>query len=267
MDVMKSIFRLLICFFSLLNSIELKSQTEKVIETPFDGGEWFEFRIYYGFFNASYASIKLENDTINNIPVLHSMGYGKTTGLARWFFKVDDYYESYFDREKIIPYKFIRNIYEGGYTKNIEINFNQEKLIATINDKKKNTITKLPFNYNAQDLVSSFYYLRKYFPRDKFKINESFVINMFFDNDNYVFKLKYLGNEVIDSKFGKIECLKFIPMVQSGRIFKEQESVTIWISNDKNRIPIRVQADVIVGSIKADLDNFKNLKYPFKIKF
>ena len=90
---------------------------------------------------------------------------------------------------------------------------------------------------------------------------------MFFDNDNYVFKLKYLGNEVIDSKFGKIECLKFIPMVQSGRIFKEQESVTIWISNDKNRIPIRVQADVIVGSIKADLDNFKNLKYPFKIKF
>ena len=142
-----------------------------------------------------------------------------------------------------------------------------DHLVENINDKKKNTITKLPFNYNAQDLVSSFYYLRKYFPRDEFKINESFVINMFFDNDNYVFKLKYLGNEVIDSKFGKIECLKFIPMVQSGRIFKEQESVTIWISNDKNRIPIRVQADVIVGSIKADLDNFKNLKYPFKIKF
>ena len=110
-------------------------------------------------------------------------------------------------------------------------------------------------------------YLRKYFPRDEFKINESFVINMFFDNDNYVFKLKYLGKELVETKFGKIECLKFIPMVQSGRIFKEQESVTIWISNDKNRIPIRVQADVIVGSIKADLENFKNLKYPFKIKF
>ena len=264
---MKKFFRLLIFFYSLFGAIELRSQTEKIIETPFYGEEWFEFRIYYGFFNASYASIKLKNDTINNIPVFHSMGYGKTTGLARWFFKVDDYYESYFDREKIIPYKFIRNIYEGGYTKNIEINFDQEKLIANINDKKNNTITKLPFNYNAQDLVSSFYYLRKYFPRNEFKLNESFVINMFFDNDNYIFKLKYLGKEIIDSKFGKIECLKFIPMVQSGRIFKEQESVTIWISNDKNRIPIRVQADVIVGSIKADLENFKNLKYPFKINF
>jgi len=98
-------------------------------------------------------------------------------------------------------------------------------------------------------------------------MNESFNINMFFDNENYVFKLKYLGKEVIDSKFGDVECLKFTPIVQSGRIFKEQESVTIWISNDKNRIPIRVQADVIVGSIKADLENFKNFNYPFKIKF
>ncbi len=264
---MKKVFRLFIIFIILINVFELRSQTEKVVDTPFKDGEWFEFRIYYGFFNASYASIKLEQDTINNIPVFHSKGYGKTTGIARWFFKLEDHYESYFDKEKIIPYKFIRNIYEGGYTKNVEINFDQEELIANINNKKKKIKTDVPFKINAQDLVSSFYYLRKFYPRDKMKMNESFNINMFFDNENYVFKLKYLGKEVIDSKFGDIECLKFIPIVQSGRIFKEQESVTIWISNDKNRIPIRVQADVIVGSIKADLENFKNLKYPFKIKF
>ena len=249
---MKKVFRLFIIFISLITVFESRSQTEKIIDTPFKDGEWFEFRIYYGFFNASYASIK---------------GYGKTTGLARWFFKLEDHYESYFNKEKIIPYKFIRNIYEGGYTKNVEINFNQEKLIANITDKKKKTKIEVPFNINAQDLVSSFYYLRKYFPSNEIKINESFVINMFFDNENYVFKLKFLGKEIVDSKFGNIECLKFIPIVQSGRIFKEQESVTIWISNDRNRIPIRVQADVIVGSIKADLENFKNLKYPFKIKF
>ena len=88
---------------------------------------------------------------------------------------------------------------------------------------------------------------------------------MFFDNDNYIFKLKYLGKEIIDSKFGKIECLKFIPMVQSGRIFKEQESVTLWVSDDNNRLPIRLQADILIGSIKADLERFKNLKHPFEI--
>ncbi len=264
---MKKVLSLLILFFILINVFELKSQTKKIIDTPFKDGEWFEFRIHYGFFNTSYASIKLKKDTLNDIPVFHSKGYGKTTGIARWFFKVEDHYESYFDKKKIMPYKFIRNIYEGGYTKNIEINFNHDMQIAHINDKKKKTKSEIPFKINAQDIVSSFYYLRKFYPRDKKDINESFNINMFFDSENYIFKLKYLGKEIIESKFGDIECLKFIPIVQSGRIFKEQESITIWISNDKNRIPIRVQADVIVGSIKAELENFKNLKYPFKIKF
>ena len=97
------------------------------------------------------------------------------------------------------------------------------------------------------------------------KINESFDINMFFDNENYVFKLKFLGFETIRSKFGRIKCMKFRPMVQSGRVFEEQESVTLWVSEDKNRLPIRLQADILVGSIKADLENFKNLKYPFEI--
>jgi len=80
-----------------------------------------------------------------------------------------------------------------------------------------------------------------------------------------VFKLKYLGKEIVNSKFGKINCLKFRPVVQSGRVFKEQESVTLWVSDDKNKLPIRIQADILVGSIKADLENFKNLKHPFEI--
>jgi hypothetical protein len=88
---------------------------------------------------------------------------------------------------------------------------------------------------------------------------------MFFDNENYVFKLKFLGIETIRSKFGRIKCMKFRPLVQSGRVFEEQESVTLWVSEDKNRLPIRLQADILVGSIKADLENFKNLKYPFEI--
>ena len=88
---------------------------------------------------------------------------------------------------------------------------------------------------------------------------------MFFDFENYVFRLKYLGKETINTKFGKIKCMKFRPIVQSGRVFEEQESVTLWVSDDKNRIPVRIKADILVGSIKADLENFKNLKHPFQI--
>ena len=101
---------------------------------------------------------------------------------------------------------------------------------------------------------------------DEIKINESFRVNIFFDKENYDFNLKFLGIEVLDTKFGQIECLKFIPIVQKGRVFNEEESITLWVSNDLNKVPIRIQADIAVGSIKCDLENFKNLKYPFKIR-
>ena len=134
------------------------------------------------------------------------------------------------------------------------------------NNKKKKVIEEFEIQPNVQDLISCFYYLRNFYPEDKIEVNESFDINMFFDQENYVFKLKYLGKEVINSKFGDVNCLKFRPVVQSGRVFKEQESVTLWVSDDKNKLPIRLQADILVGSIKADIENFKNLKHPFKIK-
>ena len=134
-----------------------------------------------------------------------------------------------------------------------------------MNNKKKNELNEFSIESGVQDLMSCFYYLRNFYPKNGVKINESFNINMFFDNENYVFKLKYLGKEIINSKFGKIKCMKFRPFVQSGRVFEEQESITLWVSDDNNRLPIRLQADILVGSIKADLENFKNLRHPFKI--
>ena len=231
----------------------------------FQDGEWFQLRIHYGFLNASYATFSLERDTLNGKPVFHAKAYGETTGIANWFFKVEDYYESYFDASTIQPYKFIRDINEGGYTKNVEINFDHTLNKASVNNKKKKTIEEFDIEPNVQDLISCFYFLRNFYPEKEIKVNESFDINMFFDQENYVFKLKYLGKEVINSKFGDVNCLKFRPVVQSGRVFKEQESVTLWVSDDQNKLPIRLQADILVGSIKADIENFKNLKYPFKI--
>ena len=147
----------------------------------------------------------------------------------------------------------------------MEINFDHTLNKASVNNKKKKTIEEFDIEPNVQDLISCFYFLRNFYPEKEIKVNESFDINMFFDQENYVFKLKYLGKEVINSKFGDVNCLKFRPVVQSGRVFKEQESVTLWVSDDQNKLPIRLQADILVGSIKADIENFKNLKYPFKI--
>jgi hypothetical protein len=234
---------------------------------PFQAGEWFKFRIHYGFFNASYATIQLSQDTLNDIPVLHAKGYGTTTGLARWFFKVEDHYDTYFDEKKIIPYWFIRDIYEGGYTKNLEINFDHHKDLAHVYDKKHQKRNTFKIEKNAQDLISAFYYLRAFFPGEKILPNQTFSINMFFDNENYVFKMKFLGRETLNTKFGKLNCMKFRPYVQSGRVFREQESVTLWMTSDGNKIPVRLQADLAIGSIKVDLEEFKNLANPFEVQF
>ena len=83
---------------------------------------------------------------------------------------------------------------------------------------------------------------------------------MFFDQEVYKFKLKLLGREEIKTKFGKVKTLKFRPYVQSGRVFKEEESLTLWVSDDENKIPVKIQASLLVGSLKAELIEYKGLK-------
>ena len=263
--------KLLILFVSSISLLgftqTISESTPGEVKLPFKAGEWFEFRIHYGFFNASYATLELSQDTLNGKPVLHAKGYGTTTGLARWFFKVEDHYDTYFDEKKIIPYWFIRDIYEGGYTKNLEINFDHIQNLANVNDLKYKKQRTFKISDSTQDLISAFYYLRAFYPNNRLKPNETFSINMFFDKENYVFKMKFLGKETLHTKFGKIRCMKFRPYVQSGRVFREQESVTLWITDDGNKIPIRLQANLAIGSIKVDLEKFKNLVAPFEIQF
>jgi len=232
----------------------------------FETGELLEYRLHYGIFNTSYASLKLNNVILDNKSVYHAAGYGKTTGLARLFFKVEDYYDSYFDMSSINPIFFKRNIDEGGYTKNLEIVFDQEKQMAYINNIKEKKKTEVKTASNSQDLISSLYYLRKFFKKEDIKENEYFNINMFYDSKNRFFELQYLGREVIRTRFGKIECLKFKPTTKRSRIFRGEGSITIWISNDQNRIPVRIQADLLIGSIKADLNNFDGLVTPLVAK-
>ena len=116
-------------------------------------------------------------------------------------------------------------------------------------------------------MVSVFYYLRNFFRIDDLDKNNEIAIDMFFDSENYRLKIKYLSTEIINTNFGKILCHKIKPYVQSGRVFKKDESLTMWISADNNRIPMKIKADLIVGSIRIDLDAFSNLNHPFEIKF
>lgn len=235
-------------------------------ERAFDVGEYFKFRIHYGLINAGYATLEVKEAVKNNKKVYHAVGKGWTTGMSRFFFKVDDNYESYFDKETGKPYQFVRKIDEGGYTKNQEGFFNQGNNTVLVKNYKDKKQTSINVTENVQDIVSTFYYLRNYPNIDKMKPGESVTVDMFFDDEVIKFKLKYLGNEDVKTKYGTIPTMMFRPLVQSGRVFKEEESLTVWISDDDNKIPIRIKASLAVGSLKADLDGFRGLKYPFTVK-
>lgn len=235
-------------------------------ENAFDTGEYFKFRIHYGIVNAGYATLEVKDATINNKKVHHAVGKGYTTGMSKFFFKVEDLYESYFDKENGNPYRFVRKIDEGGYTKNQEGFFDQSGNRVLVKDYKRKTEKTIVITDNVQDIVSSFYFLRNHPNIDKLKSGESITIDMFFDDEITKFKLKYVGRQDITTKFGTVSTMVFKPLVQTGRVFKEKESLTLWITDDDNKVPIRIKADLAVGSLKADLDEYKGLKNPFKVK-
>lgn len=262
---MKSTFY--IALLLLVSSFDQIENSGNASYKAYDVGEWFEFRMHYeNFIDAGKAELSVKEATFNGKKVYHTKGYGYTTGLTKFFFKVEDDYQSFIDKETGRPYKYIRKINEGGYTKDQEGIFDQNKQTVLVKDFKNKTETTYSVTENAQDILSAFYYLRNHPDIETLNTNDYLEIDMFFDGEIFKFKLKYLGKEDLKTKFGVVPSLKFRPYVQSGRVFKEKESVTVWISADKNKLPIKFKADLAVGSLNADLERFRGLRNPLMIK-
>lgn len=241
-------------------------------QSAFQDGEWFKFKMSYsGWFKAGEATLNIKKKNLDGKSVYHVVGKGKTTGLINAFFKVRDRYESYFDTQTGLPYKFIRKIDEGGHKKDKEINFDHAKKKAYVHNKKHRTNKTFDIHENVQDMISAFYYLRNNYDTEKIKTGDVVQLSMFFDQENYPFKLKYLGKETIKVTVNgsrvKVKTLKFRPYVMAGRVFKEEESLTLWVSADDNKIPLKIKADLAVGSLRADLYQYKGLKHQFEVQF
>lgn len=243
------------------------AKTKWGVPYAFKGGEWLKFRLSYSnFLNAGYSTIEVTDTKNDGQDAFHIIGKGKSTGLISLFFKVNDNYETFIYKESLLPYKFIRKIDEGGYTKNLEIYFDQVSNEATVKNVEHQTEKKYRIADNIQDMLSALYFLRNQ-DLSKLSKDDKIELKMFVDDDVTTFKLLFLGKEQLKTKFGKVNTLIFRPLVQAGRVFKAQESLTVWISDDANKIPLLVKASLAVGSLRADLDEFKGLANPFNIIF
>lgn len=231
----------------------------------YKAGEYLQYRIHYGLLNAGFASLEVKNSNYDGRPHHHIIGEGSSSGAVRAFYKVDDRYETFIDLTTNRPSKFVRNISEGGYTRDQTVLFDYSKKVAQLNDRKAKKISYYNIHTEVQDLISAFYYLRNY-DTSNLKTGDFIGVDIFMTDETFKFKLKILGREAKKTKFGTVDCLIIRPYVQSGRVFKASESVTMWITDDKNHIPIQIKAELAVGSLKADLHSFKNNKYPINFK-
>ena len=223
--------------------------------TAFKAGEILTYRMHYGIINAGAAVLEVKPDVlnINGRSVYHIVGTGYTTGSADWFFKVRDRYETYMDKDALLPWLFVRRVDEGGFKFSQDYKFNHYTKKVDIGNNQKYDIP-----VGIQDMVSAFYSVRS-LDLSNAKPGDLFTLDCFLDKEIWPLKIKFIGKEIIETDLGKFRCLKFRPIVQKGRVFKKEEDLNVWISDDNNHIVMRAKADVIIGSVKMDITSVKNL--------
>ncbi|MEI6948000.1 DUF3108 domain-containing protein [Paraflavisolibacter sp. H34] len=227
--------------------------------TAFSAGEQLTYTVYYNvagaFINAGTATFNNALEKLGGKTVYHMVAEGKTNPSYDWIFKVRDRYESYIDTGSMQPLKFIRNVDEGGYKKYENITFNRSASTAVTN----NGVFKVPGC--VQDVVSSMYYARN-INFNKYKAGDRIPFTMFLDNEVYHMYIRYLGKEEVKTRYGRFTAIKFKPLLVKGNIFEGGEKMTVWVSDDNNHIPLRIESPIIVGSIKVDMMSYRNLRYP-----
>jgi hypothetical protein len=227
--------------------------------TSFKVGESITFRGYYhwGAMNigAGEATFTTLFEKLNNKPVYHIIGDGKTYKKYDYFFKVRDKYETFIDTNTMLPIKFLRNVNEGGYKIFNQVLFNH----SAKNAVSTNGVFKIPDC--TQDVLSSVYYARNLNFKD-LKIGDKIPFTMFIDDINYPLYIKYMGKEKIKTGLGLFNAIKFKPLLVAGTMFKGGEQMTVWVTDDANRIPLRIESAISVGDIRADAIKIVNARYP-----
>ncbi len=227
--------------------------------TAFKADEVINMKVFYStlgmYIGAGEASFTTSLERFNGKAVYHFIGEGKTYPAFDNFFKVRDRYESYVDTANLLPYKFVRNIDEGGYKKYNNVTFNQGSNTAV----STNGVFKV--TDCIQDVVSMVYYARN-INFDKYKVNDKILFDMFLDDEIFHMYIRYMGKEKIKTRYGKFNAIKIKPLLIKGTIFEGGEKMTAWLSDDPNHLLLRAESPIAVGSIKVDMMSYKNLRHP-----
>lgn len=250
---------LVVLLFSLTAWIIPGDDFCSIRNNTFSSGENITLIVFYNalgiYVNAGTANFTITTEKLNNKPVYHVIATGVTNSKYDWIFKVRDRYETFIDTLSLRPFKFIRNVDEGGYKKYENITFNHAANTAL----STQGVYKVPAC--IQDVVSSMYYARN-IDFNKYKAGDKIPFTIFLDNEVYSMYIRYQGKETIKTRYGKFKAIVFKPLLVKGTLFEGGERMTVYVSDDDNKVPIRIESPLLVGSVKVDLMNYQNLRYP-----
>jgi len=268
-------FLLISSLFIISSAFVLRSGSDVFEPIPHQGinkGEILDYRLKFMIFPVGEATIKVHPKlyNVNERSCYRVDVYGETVGTVKWFAKVDDNWGGYVDSEALLPHVSWRNIKEGKYRKNEIVNFDhQKKSIEVKTMNQKTGKFKDPEYYKApekvKDLVGGFLYLRA-IDYSKYQLKDTIKMNAFFEDTVYNFQILYMGKDKVKTKAGTFNALKLVPVMPDNKIFSGENSVTLWLSDDKNKIPIKAEANMFIGSAGVELQGYDNLKHPLALK-
>ena len=245
----------------LLISFHLSAQNDfcGIKNISFQDGEKLFFKVYYNmgriWINAGDASFTVDKESLNGHKVYHVTGDGRTVKSYEWFYKVRDKYETYIDAESMLPLKFVRNVNEGGFRIYNSVAFNPTmgQAIST------HGVYNVP--RCVQDVLSTIYYARN-IDYNRYKPGDKIPFSMFLDDKVYNLYIRYMGKERIQTRYGTFNTIKIVPLLIEGTIFKGGEKMSVWVTDDNDHLPVRVDSPILVGSIKVDLMGYENIRNP-----
>lgn len=235
----------------------------RVVNTSFGPGEHLEYRVHYGFVNAAEATVDVSPTLykVNDRPCYRVNVDGRTVGAFDFVTTIRDTWRSYIDTSAILPQKFYTSLQENKYRKEENITFNHATNTVKAEERTERDVFKVPDN--VHDIISGYYFLRTI---DFNRLPNGQIIELpaFYDDTVYNMKVRYRGKDVIKTKQGKINVLKLNPVLGDNALFKKDESIRIYVSDDANKVPVKAEVDLWVGSMVMDLKRNAGLKQPLR---
>lgn len=243
-------------------------------DCAFDEGERLEFSVRYvwGILDSEVGKASAtvaEAEGGSGVPLFHCIAEGRTSRFFDMFFKVRERFESWFRQSDMRPLASSRDTYEGGYEARNNYRWIRpgEQIEADVyTTRLGDTSMVLPGTECTFDLVSLFYFARN-LDFSNYEENVKYPISFAIDDGIYNLYFIILGRETIKIRgVGKFRTIKFAARMVAGEVFNGDTDMYIWVTDDKNKVPVYFESPIKVGSVSGRITGFSGLKHPLDSK-